>query len=57
MLKERNQKLSLMESKLEVYQTKLKEIPELKNKLTQLMKQNIEFEDIQGEQKMEFEQN
>ena len=46
MLKDKDKELTLIESKLEVYKAKLREIPELKNKLAQLMKQNIEFEDI-----------
>lgn len=56
-LKEKTQKLSELENKVEIYQEKIKEIPELKTKLTQLVKQNIEYETMQGQEKLLSDEN
>ena len=53
LVKDKNNKLLKLEATLEVYKNKLKEIPELKSKLTQALRANLEYENLKGEQKIE----
>jgi len=53
LVKDKNNKLLKVEATLEVYKNKLKEIPELKSKLTQALRTNLEYENLKGEQKIE----
>jgi 2C-methyl-D-erythritol 2,4-cyclodiphosphate synthase len=53
LVKDKNNKLLKLEATLEVYKNKLKEIPELKAKLTQALRANLEYENLKGEQKIE----
>lgn len=56
LVKDKNNKLLKLEATLEVYKNKLKEIPELKSKLTQALRTNLEYENLKGEQKIEQDQ-
>lgn len=50
LLKDKNSKLLQAQATLEVYKERLKEIPELKVKLSQALKQNLQFENQKNEQ-------
>ena len=49
LLKDKNSKLMQAQSTLEVYKERLKEIPELKVKLSQALKSNLQFENQKNE--------
>ena len=53
LVKDKNNKLLKVEATLEVYKNKLKEIPDLKSKLTHALRTNLEYENLKGEQKIE----
>ena len=55
-LSEKNKKLLKVEATVEVLQNRLKELPELRNKLRMTMEQNIKLEETKGEQKVGLEQ-
>ena len=50
LLKDKNNKLLQVEATLDVYKNRLKEIPELKAKLSMALKTNIEYENYKNEQ-------
>lgn len=56
-LREQTQNMQQLENKMEVYSEKLKELPELKAKYADIMKQNIHLTEMQGSLQLEKEEN
>ena len=46
LVKDKNNKLLKVEATLEIYKSRLNEIPQLKAKLTQALRTNLEFENL-----------
>ena len=49
LVKDKNNKLLKVEASLEIYKSRLAEIPELKAKLAQSLQINLEYENISGD--------
>ena len=49
LVKDKNNKLLKVEATLEIYKSRLNEIPLLKNKLTEALRTNLEFENLKGD--------
>ena len=56
LLKDKNNKLLQNEAMLEIYKSRLKEIPELKGKLRQALQTNQEYEESKGSETKDQEQ-
>lgn len=57
LVKDKNNKLLKVEATLEIYKSRLAAIPELKAKLAQALRTNLEFESLQGDQMLMKEEN
>lgn len=57
LVKDKNNKLLKVEASLEIYKSRLAEIPDLKAKLTQALQTNLDYENISGDQMFIKEQN
>ena len=57
LVKDKNNKLLKVEATLEIYKSRLNEIPQLKAKLTEALRTNLEFENLQGDSKYLQEQS